>query len=219
MHIPQEEADDGRYVLNPQESYLFQNCTRHSSTLGLMLGVPLALGARILALRRFPRANKHLAGISAAVPALIGTYVAVESLYTTRICWGYLRLLPEESQFKQLALRSLAAQEEDSWGTTINRWRALMDVMVYEAKVQSDTDLTLIEDASREEKHEFQKRLRWTPPEQFRLLNRIHEHYNAENKPLKEKMDKIAKGMFGKPEILTNEHVLHASKPLKRVEK
>ena len=214
MFQPDEPEDV--HVLDPRESYLFSNCTRHTETLAIILGTPLAALSKVLVQKKLPAANPYLVGLVAGVPVFLATYLTVSSMYFSKVCWGYLRFLPEGSVFKEKLLE--AEKKYTTWYVPYNRTRAVHDVMYWDKQAQMDQnwDLSETKFLPTDEKHEIQKQLRWVPSEDYRLLHRIREHMEADKRwdGYRKAMNTVEKGLFGVPPVLKDERIKNAAKPM-----
>ena len=218
-HIPEvSHIPEDPHILNPKETYLFSNCTRHADTLAVILGVPAAALGKVLLQRKLPAANPYLVGFTAGIPAFLATYLVVSPLYFSKVCWGYMRFLPEESVLKEKLC--VAEKRYDTWNVPYNRTRALQDVMLWDrqCKMDWDTELTEVEYLQKDEVHEIQKQLRRVPSEDYRLVHRIREHLKKDENVMKylEKLDRVSKTMFGAPPAMKDERLKNAAKPMSK---
>ncbi|KAL5259339.1 hypothetical protein ACHWQZ_G009698 [Mnemiopsis leidyi] len=184
------------HELNLREKYLFGNCSRHSDTLGIILGLPIAALSKVLVQRRLPTTNPYLVGCLAGFPAFLASYTATSTLYFSYVCWGYAtRLLPQDSIFR--AKLFAAERKYDTWCVPYNRSRAHYDVMCHEVSVESKWDLT-DEFLSREEKHAVQRELRWVPAQDYRLAHRAEEYLKSDERARKLLVhhERLRKGFF-----------------------
>lgn len=210
------DESDETYMLDPTETYLFTNCSRHADTLGLILGLPLAGAGKVLAQRRLPAANPYMVGITVGGPILLATYISVSSLYFSSVCWGYTRFLPENSYFRERLKE--AEMRYNSWCTAYNRTRAVQDVMFFDKQARMDTnmDLSEAEFVSRQEMHEIQKQLRWVPSEKFRIAHRVREAIDADHSwdNYRERCKFTERNFFSPPPIMKDVRLKNAAKPM-----
>lgn len=215
--MPGSDESKDIHVLDRTETYLFSNCSRHADTGGIILAVPLAVLGKVLAQRRFPAANPYLLGLLAGAPTFLATQFALSSLYFSNVCWGYLKLLPDESVLKRKL--DEASERYEARFVTYNRARAFQDVMFWEKQVKVDGSFGISKSASltREEKHDIQEQLRWVPSEKYQLIKRLREHVAPDPRVEKylKKMDNIERVVLSDFDPTTkDERLKNAATPL-----